>query len=75
MTAYSCRNDYLKDLEGRAALPAGFAVSTAALKFSPREIEGSARMNLTLIDLPPIFVPPLMTVPRAHGYPPFSGHI
>jgi glutamate N-acetyltransferase/amino-acid N-acetyltransferase len=51
MTAYSCRNDYLKDLEDRAALPAGFAVSTAALEFSPREIEGSARMNLTLIAL------------------------
>jgi glutamate N-acetyltransferase/amino-acid N-acetyltransferase len=49
MTNYTSADDYLQDLARRSALPAGFAVSTLALDFTPREVDARAQMNLTLL--------------------------
>ena len=75
MTAYSSENDYLQDLERRGALPEGFAVSTASLEFSPREKEGRAAMNLTLLllDEPSPLFAGVFTRNRVAGAPVLIG--
>lgn len=51
MESFTSEADYLKELAGRAALPEGFACSTASLEFFPaeRSIEKPLPMNLALI--------------------------
>jgi len=51
MEAYTSAAEYLAALEGRAALPEGFRVSTASIAFRPveREVPRPLAMNLSLI--------------------------
>ncbi|MGA2762099.1 MAG: bifunctional ornithine acetyltransferase/N-acetylglutamate synthase [Spirochaetia bacterium] len=51
MESFSSEADYLKALEARSALPAGFRSATASLRFLPRErsVSEALPMNLALI--------------------------
>ncbi len=53
MEEYTCQEEYLRDLEGRAALPAGFRAASVPLDFFPEErrLETPLPMALTLLEL------------------------
>jgi glutamate N-acetyltransferase / amino-acid N-acetyltransferase len=51
METYSSESEYIGDLQGRSALPAGFRAAAAPLSFFPTEkrVKEPMRMNLSLI--------------------------